>query len=284
MKPELLLRTLFAVFAIPITLFIVSNGGPVLQIFLLLFLAGAGVEYYNMLKHKEIKIFLPSMFMGILAFALTFGGLFGALDKDIAEIFFGVLFLTTFFIIAYEVYVADPDSIFQRAGATALGILYIGGLGTFMMLIPGLPHPEKFLGKLQMHGSPLILLLLAIWSSDSLAYFMGKYFGKKLLLPKASPKKTLMGLWGSMLGGAFGMIIGRSFLNFYNLDPLWAVVIGLMLGFFGQVGDLFESLLKRSCGVKDSSKIFPGHGGILDRIDALLFCAPIYYYMMRLCT
>jgi phosphatidate cytidylyltransferase len=284
MKPELLLRLLFAFVAIPLTLFIVSNGGPVLQLFLMLFLIGAAVELYVMLKHKEIKIFFPSLLAGIFAFTSTFGGLIGKLDKDVAEIFFGAIFITTFLILSFEVYSANPESILQRAGATALGILYIGGLGTFLMLVPSLPHPEKYLGKLQMHGSPLILLLLAIWSSDSLAYFMGKYLGKKLLLPKASPKKTLMGLWGSILGGAFGMIIGRSFLNFYNLDPVWAVVIGVMLGFFGQIGDLFESLLKRSCGVKDSSKIFPGHGGILDRIDALLFCAPIYYYLMRLCT
>jgi phosphatidate cytidylyltransferase len=280
LKPELLLRLVFAIIAIPLTLFIVFYGGAVLKLFLLLFLFGASIELFLMLRNKDVKIFLPGLFMGVAAFALSLGGL---VDNGI-NLLVPLLFVTIVGIISYEVYLAEPEKIFERAGGTALAILYIGGLGTYMMLIPELPLPAAAREGLRFQGAPLVLLLLAIWSSDSLAYFMGKYLGKKLLLPKASPKKTVMGLWGSMLGGAAGMLIGRSFLQFDILDPLWAIIIGLLLGFFGQIGDLFESLLKRSCGVKDSSKIFPGHGGILDRIDALLFCAPIYYYLMRLCT
>lgn len=90
------------------------------------------------------------------------------------------------------------------------------------------------------------------------------------------------GLIGSLGGGVMGMLVGRTLFEpaFPSLGG--AVFIGLLMGLFGQAGDLFESMIKRACGVKDSSRIFPGHGGILDRIDALLFCAPIYYYMLYL--
>ncbi len=275
-----MIRVLFAVFAIPIALFLVFYGGVVLKLFLVMFLVGSGIEFFFMFRNRGRSPFLPALLIGILAFALTMGNIIA----ESGNLIFFLLAIAVGFMAAFEVYKAEPEGITDRAGSTALGILYIGVMGSYLLLIPELPLPEPALRDMLFRGVPLVLLLLSIWSSDSLAFFFGKYLGKKLLLPKASPKKTVMGLYGSIIGGALGIVIGRYFLKFDILALPWAIIIGAILGFLGQIGDLFESLLKRHCGVKDSSSLFPGHGGILDRIDALIFCAPVYYYLMRLCT
>lgn len=126
----------------------------------------------------------------------------------------------------------------------------------------------------------VLLLVFTIVASDSGQYYAGRLFGRRPLAPRISPKKTREGaLGGFVVGPAFLVLVGRYWLP--GVSPLSLAGIGVLLVAAGIFGDLFESMLKRSAGVKDSSALIPGHGGILDRIDALLFATPIFYFYLR---
>jgi phosphatidate cytidylyltransferase len=129
-------------------------------------------------------------------------------------------------------------------------------------------------------GREAVLLLLAvIVISDSAQYYTGRAFGRRPLSPEISPKKTTEGAIGGVLFGTIALAAGGYYL-FHT--PAWLLLlVGATISLLGIVGDLFESLLKRSAGVKDSSNLIPGHGGVLDRIDSWLFAAPVYYVFVR---
>jgi len=126
----------------------------------------------------------------------------------------------------------------------------------------------------------LFLLMLTVMVSDTAQYYTGRLVGRRLLAPAISPKKTIEGAAGGLIfGTAVFVIAGASWAP--RFPAMERVGLGALLVVFGIAGDLFESMLKRSVGVKDSSALIPGHGGILDRIDALLFAAPVYYVFMK---
>jgi phosphatidate cytidylyltransferase len=125
----------------------------------------------------------------------------------------------------------------------------------------------------------LLLLLVVIVVSDSAQYYTGRAFGRRPLSPAISPKKTVEGAIGGVVFGTIAMTLGGRYIFG---SPLWVLaLLGATISLLGIVGDLFESLLKRSAGVKDSSTLIPGHGGVLDRIDSWLFAAPVYYVFVR---
>ncbi len=120
----------------------------------------------------------------------------------------------------------------------------------------------------------VFFLFVLIWSSDSFAYFTGKFFGKHKMAPKISPKKT----WEGFAGGVFFTIILGYFIELYYPDLRGNyIIVGLLVSVFGPLGDLVESQLKRNFGVKDSGNVIPGHGGILDRLDSFIICVPVVY-------
>ncbi len=123
----------------------------------------------------------------------------------------------------------------------------------------------------------LLVVMLIVMTNDSAAYYTGSAFGKHRLYPLVSPKKSIEGAVGGLIGSLGGTLVAK-FTFFPQLTFSDAVVTAIVVGMFGQAGDLFESLLKRSFGVKDSGTIIPGHGGVLDRLDSILFAAPITYY------
>ena len=134
-------------------------------------------------------------------------------------------------------------------------------------------------------GSPglgreaIVLLLAVIVVSDSAQYYTGRAFGRRTLAPAVSPKKTVEGAVGGVLFGTLAMAAGG---RYVFESPIWILALaGAVISLLGIVGDLFESLLKRSAGIKDSSNLIPGHGGVLDRIDSWLFVAPVYYIFVR---
>ncbi|MGE4314332.1 MAG: phosphatidate cytidylyltransferase [Pseudobdellovibrionaceae bacterium] len=116
-----------------------------------------------------------------------------------------------------------------------------------------------------------LILFMAVWASDSFAYLFGKKFQGPKMAPTISPNKTWAGLAGAVIGSTLVMAIAYSTSELIS----HALVVGLLIGLLGQTGDLLESALKRQSGVKDSGALFPGHGGLLDRLDALFFAAPI---------
>ena len=122
--------------------------------------------------------------------------------------------------------------------------------------------------------------MLTVIVSDTAQYYTGRAFGRRLLAPAISPKKTIEGaIGGFVFGTLLLVVVGRWWLPAVPL-PVRAA-LGAAIVALGIVGDLFESMLKRSAGVKDSSALIPGHGGVLDRIDALLFAAPVYYIVLK---
>ncbi len=152
------------------------------------------------------------------------------------------------------------ESAHIRVGWLLAGPLYIGGGMAAAALLQVLDHGPSW----------LLLSMMLAWFSDTGAYFVGKRFGKRPLLPSVSPSKTIEGSLGGLGGSVLGAYVAAfTYLPVLPLDR--ALLLGLVVGAIGQCGDLFESLIKRATGVKDSGSVLPGHGGMLDRIDAFLF-------------
>lgn len=151
-----------------------------------------------------------------------------------------------------------------------LGFLYCG-------IFPGLAVRTLFF---EGGMTWLFSLLVIVFSSDTCAYLTGRALGRRKLLEAVSPKKTIEGSIGGLLGaGIAGIVLGTLF--FPDTPILLMAALGLVTGGFSQVGDLFESLIKRVADVKDSGSIMPGHGGFLDRLDGVLFAAPVFYILTR---
>ena len=156
-----------------------------------------------------------------------------------------------------------------RLGAALLPLLYLG------LPIGALVSIRALHGR-----EALFLLMLTVIVSDTAQYYTGRAFGRRLLAPAISPKKTIEGAAGGFIAGvALMTIVGNWWLPATPI--LLRAALGLTVVALGIAGDLFESVLKRSAGVKDSASLIPGHGGVLDRIDALLFAAPVYYVVLK---
>lgn len=170
-------------------------------------------------------------------------------------------------------YLARYQDLTRVAGdlsLTVLGLLYLPLLLGHLTLLRQLPHGREW----------VFLVLVIIMIGDSAAYFVGSALGKRRLYPAISPKKSVEGALGGLAGSVLGALACR-LIFFPALGVLDCLLLGAGLGLFGQVGDLFESMLKRAFGVKDSGTLIPGHGGLLDRLDSLLFAfPPAYYYAL----
>jgi phosphatidate cytidylyltransferase len=152
------------------------------------------------------------------------------------------------------------------------GLLYVPLLMSVLPLLKkeGMPHW-------------ITLSLCIAFFSDTVAYLFGRAFGKHKLYPAVSPKKTWQGAFGGVLGSLLATVVVGALWLTPNLSIGHAVVLGVLANVCGQAGDLVESMLKRTHGVKDSSNLLPGHGGMLDRIDAMIYVAPVvYYYVTRI--
>jgi len=152
--------------------------------------------------------------------------------------------------------------------------------GLFPALYLGLPLGALVALRATGGREAVLLLVLTVAASDTAQFYIGSLVGRTPLAPAISPKKTVEGALGGLVAGpAFLAIVGAWWLP--GVAWPWRLVLGVIVVACGILGDLFESMLKRSAGVKDSSGLVPGHGGILDRIDALLFAAPAYYLFLR---
>ncbi|HUJ58678.1 MAG TPA: phosphatidate cytidylyltransferase [Kofleriaceae bacterium] len=166
----------------------------------------------------------------------------------------------------------DLPSVAGRYAAALTGIIYAGFLTTYLAKLK-LVDPAQ-------GGDTVLLVLIVAWVADTGAYFAGRFLGKRKLYEAVSPKKTWAGAWGGLAGSLAGVIVLK-LVHAHWLGWVDVVAIALPGGVIGQLGDLAESLIKRSVGVKDSGALLPGHGGMLDRIDAVLFIAPyVYAYLL----
>jgi phosphatidate cytidylyltransferase len=176
-------------------------------------------------------------------------------------LFFAILFLFRFH---------DLTIVARQLALLFFGLFYVPLLLGHLALLRSLPHGREW----------VFLIFLLVMASDTAAYFTGVSFGRRKLYPAISPNKSVEGALGGLAGSLGGVFLARAWF-FPALDIADCLLLGFGLGALAQLGDLFESMLKRSFGVKDSGTLIPGHGGILDRLDSLLFAfAPAYYYAL----
>lgn len=205
------------------------------------------------------------------------GGLFSAAIAILPSIYaFGLVVppLVTFGAIALGLVVLTRSHAIARAGwhfgVAISGLVYVPVLFSVLPLLKGSGQ-----------GDWLTVTLCMAFFSDTVAYLAGRAFGRHKLYPAVSPAKTWEGAAGGLLGSCLASVGLGSLWLIPELPLGHAVVLGIVSSICGQAGDLVESMLKRSFGVKDSGKLLPGHGGVLDRVDGLLFVAPVaYYYVM----
>lgn len=156
-------------------------------------------------------------------------------------------------------------------------ILYIISGFVFLTLIPVMNIDGRFMPEI------IVAVFILVWSNDTFAYIVGKNLGKHKLLERISPKKTIEGFVGGMLGALLaGFVIFKVLENYWLIDaekyPLWVwIVMAIIVAIFGTIGDLIQSKFKRQAGVKDSGIIMPGHGGLYDRLDSIIYASPFVY-------
>ncbi|MBK8165786.1 MAG: phosphatidate cytidylyltransferase [bacterium] len=182
-------------------------------------------------------------------------------------------------IMVRELFRREMAQSLAHIAVTVFGILYLGWLASHLVLLRELPAA---LGQDEQMGARLVFLLAAlVWATDTGAYLCGVAIGRRPLASRISPKKTVEGAVGGLVAaGVAGWLCTRELVPF--VTPLAGTVLGVVAGIAAQLGDLVESLIKRDVGIKDTAPLLPGHGGILDRFDSLLFTAPVVYYYFRL--
>lgn len=188
------------------------------------------------------------------------------------------LLLTTIMLLVMvrEIFRPRVNEALPNIAVTVLGVMYVGWLGSHFVMLRELPASAG-LDDPQLGASLVFFAALVIWACDILAYVVGILVGGPRLLPRISPAKTWSGAIGGLVGGAAaGWFCAQSFLTI--ITPTAGALLGLASAVLGQLGDLVESMFKRDAGVKDTARLIPGHGGVLDRMDSLLFSMPFLYY------
>lgn len=257
----MLTRILSALIALPIAIFLIEQGG---WIFAALVGFVGAVALYECLgmalgEDKTPRVIFTAVGVGLMGLVMT-GGFTGA--RGVVIIAALVIFVWVYFLFR----VGDLTTVAARASLSFSGILWAGGLLAVTASLRFLPNGNTW----------LYLACVLAWGSDTGGYFAGRFLGKHKLYEKVSPKKT----WEGSVGGVIVATAGAFALNHFlgpGIDPLHLAILAPAATALGQIGDLAESLLKRSTGVKDSGSIMPGHGGLFDRIDALIFVGPVLF-------
>jgi len=263
-------RIATATFGLPILIILIIYTTP---FYFLLLLAGCILlglmEFYHLLtKNTTDCSTLAGLGLGLLVSIIFFKGSLPSVPSVPSSLVISLVVIVPFFISLTQA--QDFSIVILKVFGTIVGVFYVAWLLSHLLLIRVLPHGKNM----------IIFLLLVVWTGDTAAFYTGKIFGKHKLSPRISPNKSIEGA----LGGMFGSIIVSAVAHFTFLKQINlanSISLGFLLNVFGQLGDLTESLLKRGFRVKDSGTLIPGHGGILDRIDSILFAGPaLYYYVI----
>ena len=263
-------RVVTAVVAIPLVVVAIDLGPSWLFVGLILVLVLVGqLELYQMFARVGVRADAVSGLLlgGLVVLAFAFGG---ATRPWLVPLALSLAVAGTLALGLRRVVGPRLDS--AGIALTLLGICYCAWLLGHAIWLRALPH-----------GPGLTLLVLGVtWSGETAAYFVGRRWGRRKLAPQVSPGKTIEGGVAQVVAS-----VGAALLATYSallpvMTPLHGLGVGVTLGVLGQVGDLAESFLKRSAETKDASRLVPGHGGLLDRLDSLLFNVPALYYYVKL--
>lgn len=300
-------RIAVAVVGIPLILVISIWGGIAFLLFVTIASSLALWEFYKLAETKGAK---PMAELGLAAgVAVTLCFYYAELQVHVYNVFvaigispaFPTQLQLLFIVIVLSVVTFSLVELFRNSGsplanigATLLGVLYVSlFFGTLVgvrelfqpLTMPmvryfpdeaGFTDPDAILTVYRWGGYTVVSLFACIWICDTAAYFVGLGIGKRKLFPRVSPNKTWEGAVAGFLA-AVGAAIGAKVLLLDYMTVGQALVFGIFVGVFGQIGDLVESLFKRDAGVKDSSSFIPGHGGVFDRFDSLIFASPLLY-------
>lgn len=266
------LRVAASAVFLPCFFIITRRGGYHFLLLVDMVIALGMIEFYLMLENKEgVR---PYKRLGVLS------GLAVSWYLFFRNGMYSNLFLTLFLLAVMVLELTRKDNrgaVFNIA-ITLMGVIYVAFLASHMMLLRELPLVVDI--PYAQGSSFVFLAFITTWASDTGAYFVGSLVGRTPLLPRVSAKKT----WEGAVGGAVFAVAGAllAAYTFAGYLHLWhAVALGLCVSVVGLLGDLAESMLKRDVELKDTSESIPGHGGVLDRFDSLLFTAPLIYYFLK---
>lgn len=262
-------RLLVIIILLPAGIGLVMLGGLPFNLFLTMILTVSAWEYVQLARKAGYQ---PNQWLvvggtGVLTLARSF------IQFDHAELILSAIILVTMAVHLFE-YEKGRDKAGTDFAVSLGGIFYIGWLGSYMISIRSLPDGLWW----------FMVALPAAWFADSGAYLIGSHFGKHKFFPRISPRKT----WEGYLGGiAFGTICTILLtliwsLRMPSLSWVHGLVLGLVMSIITPLGDLGESIFKRQVGVKDSSNIIPGHGGVFDRVDSWLWAGVLGYYIITI--
>jgi phosphatidate cytidylyltransferase len=283
MDANLVRRVGFAVVAIPLALLLVWYGGLPLVLLLVAAATLATRELFDLAERQQIR---PARVLGLVSAAAISPIVYAAIASpetlavvDAAWPYAAAIWLIT--ILTWALLTRAPtDRPLAAAGVTVLAVAYAGALPAFLLDMRHHGH-----GLRSWAGAWLVFFPLVVtWVCDTAAMFGGRAFGGAKLAPTVSPGKTRSGSLAGVVGSlAVAPVFAAAVFPRVGVDvPLWQLlVVAAVLGVIGQIGDLAESLFKREAGVKDSSQLIPGHGGVLDRLDSLYFVIPAAAAMYR---
>lgn len=280
-------RLITALIALPVLIlsiilpYLLPHTEPAKWLFLVIaaLALGAGLfEFFSMTKKLELKADAAIAYLGAAAFFVAF-----LLDAPAKAPELLLMTLAFFLILALITqtfrFQKDFSKMMTGVGVTVLGVLYVAFLGGFLVSMR-----VGFDNTLVPHLSTKLLgfFFLVCFGADTGAYYAGRMLGKHKLVPKISPNKTWEGVAGGIiLSSAFAALASAPFSFFPELPFVFSIPLAVAMTIVGIFGDLAESAMKRGADVKDAASILPGHGGLLDRLDSLLFSAPILYYFAR---
>jgi len=263
-------RVIVAIIGIPLIITVCLLG----KIYFLIFPLGIGLISFNelakMARNKHSYVNLAVGWLIIFIIIINEYNSFIPV-KELILLSIVVLLLMELF--------RNKESALSNLGTTLLGIFYIGFFSAALVDLREFYNDSAF--TYYQGGYLVISILVSIWVCDSAAYFLGTALGKHKLMPRISPNKSWEGAIAGFIFSVITLIAAKALLLEF-LEWRDIIAIGIIIGILGQCGDLIESMIKRDSRVKDSSSIIPGHGGILDRFDSLLFTAPAVYLYLKL--
>lgn len=259
-------RILSAIFGIPLILFVLYFRGLYLYLFVMAISLVGLFEYYKAMMNVNLNTNKILGYISVILYYLMFL-LPVTFDRPGLLVAMSIMILFT-----YEI-VTQKHSI-PEISINIMGIVYIPFLFSHLLMIENLKYGNIILW----------LPFLTAWFTDTFAYFVGIYMGRVKLCPKVSPKKTVEGAIGGIIGSiVLSTLSGFIMINLgLEIKIIHFVITGFLCGIASEIGDLAASYIKRYTGIKDFGNIIPGHGGILDRFDSILFTAPVIYYYFTL--
>ena len=268
----MLTRIISGVIGIGIAAIVIQTGGLVFALFCLMLMLVGYHEYVKAFRNIGMNLsyygtMVALTFIWWASYSAEVFGLVGAAT-------FGILAVLSLAVLRYgRMNVVETLT-------SAAGIGYLGLTLPCLMLIRYSCGPKVVqspFGTMELGCALIWLTLVGTWASDTFAYFTGYLFGRHKLCPNVSPKKTVEGFIGGIIGTAASVApLGYSF----GFDPRYLAILGVLQSLVASMGDLVESIIKRYTGIKDSGNLIPGHGGVLDRFDSVIFTAPTVYYFL----